>query len=407
MATKIYTGRAAIVAQVDTITVGGTPSAGNTYSVTINSRSVTYTAVSGDTTTTIATALLALLQTTSNPEFREINWSSSAAVITGTANTPGLSFTASVSTSGGTITRAGLVANSSPSDVSLAGNWSGGTLPATGDDLVFEDSSIPAIYGLSTTFDPASITIRDSFSGPIGLPKYNTDGGYLEYRGCVFQITENATITIDQSPSAGAGHYKFSATSDVVTLNLNGPGGGLLGQESVQITGTASNSVLNCYGGSVLVAPDAGDTATLTTVRVVDGVVRCTSGVTLSSATIYQTGGTVQIETNVSVWNIDGNATGIVRGAATIGTVSIDAGTLQVRSTGTITTLNVGSGATVDFSGSRSPITVTNCTIAAGAAINDPDRRVTWTNGIKLNRCTLAEVQLSLGVHFTVTPSSY
>ncbi len=410
MPKKSFVSRASVRAQVDLITLTGTADAGDTVSATINSRSETYTLITGDTLTTAAAGLAAACAASQNPEFQEITWTSSGAVVTATANTPGRSFELTASASGLTATRSASVANSSPGDVSLAANWSGGSLPATGDDLFFESSTIAANSGLgAVTFDAATITVRESFAGPIALPVYN-DRGYYEYRGTTFRSTVNCTLVVEESPTAQAGHYKFSFTSDVVTATVSNVSGigSPLGSESVWLTGTAANSVLNVYGGSVLVAPLAEDTATLTTVRVIDGTLRCTAGVTLSGATITQDGGVVDVTTAVSTWSINGaQAEGYCRGEATIGTLSVDAGTVFHLSTGTITTLKVGSGATVDFSGVLGGVTVTNCEVAAEATILDPGRRVTFTNGIKLNRCSLAEVTLDLGTHLTLTPSAY
>lgn len=420
MATKTFISRAAIKSQVDPITLSGTPDAGDTVTATINSRSETYTLVTGDTLTTAAAGLASVLQSSSSPEFQEVTWSTSGAVVTGTSNSAGRPFTLSASAVGMTATRSSLVANSSPSDISVAANWSGGTLPSTGDDWVFESNQIPALYGLGAGYDPASITIRDSFAGPIGLPVYNQTGGYYEYRGTTLTLTADCTLVIDQSTSAGAGHYKFSWNTKVVNATVRSATGGngvVLGQEAVWLSGLKASSAVNVYGGSVVVCPQSSDTAELTTVRIIDGTFRAgpgvnftsvTGGTTLAGTSITQTRGVVDIQTSIATWNIDGEgAIGVIRGSATLTSLNIDNGTVSVLSTGTITNLNVGSGATVDFSGVLGAITVTNCTIAAGGTINDPARRVTFANGIKLTRCSMSEVSLDLGVHFTLTPSAY
>jgi hypothetical protein len=415
MAVKTFTSRAAIRTQVDLITLTGTVNAGDIVTATINTRAEAYTLTVADTTLALAaTAAAAFFDQSNNPEFQEQSWSSSGDAVTATSNETGRPFTLTSGGTGITATQSTSVANSSPQDVSLANNWNGAALPATGDDLVFENSDFGAVYGLSTTFDPDTVTVRETFAGPIGRPEF-ADAGYPEYRGSYFQCTAPATLIVEQSSSAGAGHYKFSFTSDVVTATISSTTGGTVqkDQEVVWLKGTAANSVVNVYGGSVVLAPLTGEVATVTTVRVIDGSFRATSGVTFDSATITQEGGSVDISSNLATWTIDGSgAVGIVRGTATITTLSVDNGTVNLMSTGTITTLNVGSGGVVDFSDVLGGITVTNCVITEGATINDPHRRATFTNGIKLTRCALMEnnspqVFLNLGTHLTITPTAY
>lgn len=407
MAVKNFTPRAAARSQVDVITVAGSVAAGNTYTVTINTRSETYTAAAGDSTTTVAAGLATSLGASQSGEFQEIDWVASGNTIRATSGVPGRPFTLSVSSSGGTISSVTVTTTSSPSDLSVAGNWSGATLPAAGDDWVFELTAVPVLYGLAGA--PVSVTVRESFTGGIGLP-VTSDAGYYEYRPTALSLTADCTLNLEVAGNATAAAYQFSWNSKVVTATVSSPSPvGAAGQEQVWLSGLASGSVVNVYGGSVLVAPLAGSTAVLNTVRVINGVFRGTGGQTFAAgATIDQTGGQVDVSNSVTTWSMNGNdAVGAIRGSAAVTTLNLDAGTLFHASTGTIANLNVGSGATIDFSAIRNPVTITNCTIAAGAAILDPDRRVTFTNGIKLNRCNLSEVRLELGTHLTVTPGNY
>jgi roadblock/LC7 domain-containing protein len=96
MSTRGWAGGAAKVAQVSTFTVGGTYADGQTYSVTINGKVVSYTSVTADSANAdAAVGLLAALQASAYPEFLEITWASvSSLVISGTANTAGKPFTA-------------------------------------------------------------------------------------------------------------------------------------------------------------------------------------------------------------------------------------------------------------------------------------------------------------------------
>ena len=136
MATNRRDGDLGAVAQVVTLTVGSATNT-ETFITTINGRSITYTAGTGETTSTVAAAIQALLNTSTLPEFAEVTWAVTAAVITGTARTAGKPFTISESGTG-TYTLATPTASAGPESVDLGGNWSAGTTPAVGEDILID-----------------------------------------------------------------------------------------------------------------------------------------------------------------------------------------------------------------------------------------------------------------------------
>ena len=84
--TAYWAPNQALVAQVETYTLGTNPAVNNTLVATINGKTVTYTCVSGDTITTAMAAFFALLSATASvpPELLEITFANpSAGVITG------------------------------------------------------------------------------------------------------------------------------------------------------------------------------------------------------------------------------------------------------------------------------------------------------------------------------------
>ena len=91
MATVVYIANARTVAQVIRYTVTAV-AVGSTFTATINTKVVTYTVVTGDTTSTAAAALVALLNAALDPEFALATYSVSANIITATAATPGEPF---------------------------------------------------------------------------------------------------------------------------------------------------------------------------------------------------------------------------------------------------------------------------------------------------------------------------
>jgi len=391
MATRTWLGRAGVNAQTTTITVGGTAAAANVYNVTMNLKTVSYTATGTDTNSTIATALQALLSATLNPEFQQESYSVSSNVITMTASNPGTPYVVSQSVTGtGTLSLSTTVANTSPNDLSNATNWSSATSPVNGDSIVFQQSSVDAIYALETAFTSntfAALTVYPDFTGQIAQAIYNPLG-YYEYQGTTFTCAQITALTIGLSNQATPASFKFSTGTTACTLTVTGSNGGQSsGSEAVWWKGANNTNVVNCYGGSVLVAPLVGDAATILTLNVQDGTVTCTSGVTFATSNVItQLGGTVDVTSNVATWTLDNSATAIVRGTATVTTLTANNGsnTILYSSTGTITNLTLGATDTIDFSGTLGALTVTNCTIAQGATIIDSGLRVVYTNGIKV-----------------------
>src|SRR5690242_20859660 len=102
MATILWRGDAAAVAQVNTITPANV-NIGNVFSVTINGKPIAYTAQAA-TVADVCNGLLALLTASSLSEFGEVNWTADATKITVTARAPGVPFTQTSSASGGTAT---------------------------------------------------------------------------------------------------------------------------------------------------------------------------------------------------------------------------------------------------------------------------------------------------------------
>ncbi len=159
MATKIWQGGTGAKRgkQKGTITVSGTPAAGNVATVTINGKSITYTVVTGDAIADVAEGLAALLRNADDGEFSLLTWTVSAAVITHESAEAGVPYTATgtgaltvASTGGGatTLTAASVTAFSSPNDVANTANWSGGTLPTAADLVVVENTAEPMLWNL-------------------------------------------------------------------------------------------------------------------------------------------------------------------------------------------------------------------------------------------------------------------
>jgi trimeric autotransporter adhesin len=428
MSNVIWRGDAQAVAQVDTITVTGTWAANDTATLTINGKDLVLTVGTDVTVTDIADALKEMINgdtqsgtgdhvfSDTGPnvlEFAEIEASAATGVLTITGRTAGMPFTItrSETTAGtgalGAVTS--VTAATGPNHWSNAENWVGGAVPVNSDDVWFIDNAVPVLYGLGqSAVTLASLNIDQSYTGTIGLPRTNASG-YFEYRETYLAI--GATLlNIGRGEGAGSGRIKIDLGSVQSTVKIDDAGNPLDdGLEAVLLKGTNASNSIGVSKGSLGVAVFPGETAVVATLRVGyrenvsgDSEVRCGVGVTLT--TITQSGGLLTIQSNVTTVNITDGELDVLAGTVT--TYNIDGGAVRHSSAGTITTANVGSGGQLDFRRDLRGRTITNCNLYAGFDFQDPNKTVTFTNGIDFLRCGVADGTLNIGEHQTLTPSA-
>lgn len=432
MATRRWQGGARAVAQVNTFAFAGTWEATDLIRATVGSKTYDFTAGSTVTNTVVANLVAAwnLLSATDYPEFAELTASGSASPFTLTSDTPGKPFTVTLTPlesnggaaddqtiAGDVVATTGTVATASagPYDWSTAANWSGGAVPIDADLVVIQNNaSYPILYGLAqSAVTLASLTIDMSFSAlatlgqGIGLPEINNDSStpYFEYRATYLNI-KSTLVTIGLGLGLGTGRIKLNLDSAQTTATIYNAGTPVeSGLPSLLLKGTHASNVVNIFGGSVGIAHYGGETAVVATLRVEGNstVVRCGSGTTLT--TINQGGGELELNSAATTINKTGGTLNY-QGSGAVTTINDDGGTTNYMSSGTVTTLNVGGAATVDFSKDIRTRTVSACDVFAGATINDPFKTVTWTAGIDLNRCGLADVTINVGEHVRLTPAA-
>ena len=409
MATRYWLGgRRGKRAQVSAVVVTAYDAA-TTYSIIIGGNTVSVLG-SGGTTATVATALQTALAASEFEEFREITWTVSNSTITGTANEAGKPFTATTSESGGAGTIGNFsdtTTNQSPNDLSDAANWSAATLPISGDSIVFERSEVDALWGLTAfaAVDIVSFTVRNTYTGRIGLNPFD-DNGYYQYRQQSLQMQTCTTLYEEQASNLGTGERRYSVGANACTGTIVGDGAGTLGEEITWIDGTSTSNAFEVQGGSLALASLASESTSLTSLKATKGsVIRAGSATTFSSATVTLTDSTLEARSNIATLTAEGSSNLTLWNAMTVTTLTVRAGSSCVyNSSGTITTLNlVGS---IDFSQDSTAVTITNVVQAyAGATFNDPDARVTLSAGLKLNQCRDADVVKDFGTNRTLTPS--
>lgn len=389
MATIYWRGDAPAIAQVSSATITAYD-ASTTYRVTINSKIVSVVGTGGTVATTAA-ALLAALQASTIPEFREVTWTNpSGAIITGTAATAGKPFTAASSVSGGTGTFGSFsttTTSSGPNDWSVAGNWSGGSVPTGSDDVYLQDSAVPVYYGLDqNAVTLTTLNLAASYTGAIGLPPFNT-GGYYEYRDTYLKISAT-TLNIGQGLGSGSGSLRINLGTNASTVSV-----ALTGQQTTQSTpallirGSHASNVLNATQGSIGLAAEPGGTAQFPVVRSADATLVCGTGCTLGAIT--QTGGDVTVNSNVTTWTKTGGTS--TQLAGTLTTITQDsAGTHYWQSTGTITTGTFrGPSSVLDVSRDPRGRTLTNSTFTGGGYFLDPKSTITFTNPLATDKTSV------------------
>ena len=146
MATIRYIGEAPLVAQVDTITPGGTIESGDIFILTITgydgtSHAVTFAATS-TTVANVADGLTAAWNIATHALCTPITAANETTHMTLTADVAGVAFSVAATTTEAngeaaddqTLIRAAGTANSGPKDWSVATNWDGGAVPGAAAD---------------------------------------------------------------------------------------------------------------------------------------------------------------------------------------------------------------------------------------------------------------------------------
>ncbi len=409
MATVIWKGDAAPVAQATLCTVGGTIEADQNFTITIGSKSLNVVAGATTAAAVVANIVAAwnALTPTAYPEFAGIDIEDNADGSFTLSGTPGVPFTVTLATTEAdgspsdseTFTQATPTTATGPAFWSEPHNWSTGAVPVNGDDVVLQNSSAGILYGLDQhTVTLASLAIDQSFSGTIGLPR-TAVAGFVEYRDTYLRI--NATsVAIGAGAGPGSGRIKLDTGSAQTTIRVHNSGNpSESGVKSILWKGTHASNAVTVNKGSFAAAAFAGETATIATLKegfranvAGDCDVLLGAGCTLTSIT--KTGGNLEINSSLTTLVHTAGEAEIVAG--TPGTLTITGGVVRYKTGGTYTQATVASGGELDFRHDLQPRTGTNTTLRSGGALRDPAKTVTFTNPIAI-ACKLADVSLDLG----------
>lgn len=283
MTQKSFVNNAAATKAQYALTMTGTFVAGETITITMNSKTLVVTIGTLVTLTQVATTVKEAWQSstftdttasclpqgggTSVGEMSTMTATSSAGVVTILGDTAGVPHTissASDTSASGTATLTTIVTASGPKFADNVLNWLDGSLPVDGDDIII-NGPFQVLYGFAafSGVQPASITIGDRCGATtqIGLPFVNS-AGYNEYRTPEWSI---GPVLLNVRGAAGL--VKINCGTDVCTANIYGSGTSLESSFApIQIRGTHASNVVNAYGGNTSVAA-RGETATVLTAR--------------------------------------------------------------------------------------------------------------------------------------------
>lgn len=373
MATKIWRGIMPAIAQVSTLTVGGTVAGGETFTVTVGNASYAVVAAASGAAAAAVQIHAVLVSAAVPNQFREVTWTVAGSVITATANVPGVPITISTAATGSaTFVTATPTAATGPNFANVAGNWSGVTLPIAGDDLIIPDDSPAILYGLtSMTALFASVTVATRFRERIGLPNYNRLG-YLEYRDRYWSI--NTSILTIGEPTAAAitsQRVKFDLKATATNISVHRTGSGDTTERGVELIG-GSNAVLSVSSGSVAASSVAGEASDFASVTI-GNQANVLLGAACVADTVVNRG---ILQANCVLPDLDVEA-GRVTANAQITALDVAGGTVDYTSNATITSASVGPGNLRCLS--QRPTTITALTMRRSGLFHEPNENVTIT----------------------------
>lgn len=399
MADLYWRGDALDVTDVWTVVVGGTYADGQTYTVTMNGKNVAYTSVPTDTNTTVAAALQLLLadNAATPPEFAELTWSVSTLTITARANTAGIPYVISSAATGtGTLVSTNTTAATGKNFWNQGANWSTGSAPANSDNVYVRRSNVDISYGLSNS--GVTLTLLDidgSYTGKIGIPDYNPLG-YAEYREPFLKISAT-TAFVGRGAFTGPGRVRWNAGSVQTALTVYATGSPDEGSQcAIDFVGTHASNAFTVQRGTLAVGLKPGTASTMLTLSVgskdnpnSDAVVYAGYNVTLG--TVSMNGGTVDVWNGATTCTVTNGTLNANKGAFT--TISNASGTVNYDTAGTLGTYTGGTNSLLDCSRIVAARTITAATFEASSAFRDPAKTVTFGGSGAFIRCKMDELR--------------
>jgi hypothetical protein len=425
MATRIFSGDAIAIAQVNSLVVFGTIEVGDLFRMTINGKNVDVVAASTDAAT-VAVQIAAAWNASTIPEFAEVTCEVTGEFgrMTLTADTPGKPFTVTVDSFedvyGGAyddqdFTVAAAVANDGP-NVWSANNFKTdgvrGTIPAGSDIVIFRDSDVDMKYNLDQSGVASDLTLQfeASYTGEVGLPATNEDGDtdYNEYRTRALVIDADV-IEIGKGEGAGSAKIRLRRNDEVTTFTVFSTGSSSDDQKTVEYTQNGPGiAVANIFGGSIEFNDSEGNGSIIALNVEGDSDVSLIGVFSGNNTTFNVNGAAIltlpaDFASNPLVTiNIRGGTINS-KAADDITNLNIFSGAFNLSPTGapTITNLIMGPGSVFNTADAVGTVTITNTTLQGGlsgtATINDPSAKTVWSNDIDIGPAKQSDFILDFG----------
>jgi hypothetical protein len=378
--TTTWIGGSTSVAEVITITPGGTMTTGDVNNLPVTDEggntiaTISFTTTGTTTAAAISAGLIAAWN--ANATTAALATASGSSTVVLTALNAGVPFYVSSSVTGvGTLSKTVTTANVGPNDWATAANWSTGVVPGNGDTVYINElAKAPILYGLNQQATGLTIYSAVGKSVQIGSASFglNPGSGTTVYEG-----TPSTT-----GSAAGPSRIKYTAGTNAVTFYvLAGPttASADVGRQPLQISGGASGTKIYVTGNNsgnnppkLDVGMSAGQTGTVDEIDVSgpNAVVNVGSGITLAKfqasagVSVINCAITTSLSTTTSA-NVTMAGAGLVA-TATVGGIV----TFNNRNGGTIvTTLNVLANGTADFSPNQASATVVTLNHYAGGVV--------------------------------------
>lgn len=230
-----------------------------------------------------------------------------------------------------------------------AGNWSTGAIPVDGDDAIFDNGSIPCTAGLTGHAAGndmlASLTITPSYMGYIGS-------------GATPLTLAGGVTTL--SCSGSGQFYKFSFTSTTARLNTT------LATTIYHAGGTWTNCYHSGSGGELKV-----ESGVITNYYPTSRSIRCTADSATAFTILQGKIGKLTSARNITTLTDRGGMTIETTGTAAVTSGYIDSGSVWNHlSSGTITLLDVGPGASFPLTGAKKSFTIANTNLWQDGFLN-------------------------------------
>lgn len=391
MTTKRWLGNAAATYDLWTIALSGTVTS-QTYTFTVNSKTVTYTSGGSDTVGDVLSALVTAWNASAIPEFAEylavgLPVGSTFTSVTLTAKVAGAPGTIAAATGGAaTFTATHTTTGTGPNDLTNGQNWSGGSALANSDTAVFDNGSIDCLYNLSTSLTGITLSVEPGYSGKIGLPFINANGTttYAEYRTTSLTLA-GGTVVIN-SPNIQRCNLAFGANTAAVRV-LNTGSRVDPNVPVALVTGGDVSSELDLTKGDVALAYYQGTTAEFPTINTSyatneNGDVNLYIGTGATLTTITKNGGSLTTRSSATTLTqgLKGGSTTLLDAVA-LTTLNAKNGTVNYGTTGTIATINLYGKAILNADVDPRAKTVTNNINAYDSTVRIIDNQKTINTG--------------------------